>query len=295
MVSAGTLNRYPGQPGLLELGDQARAPLLLDAERGPAAVLLEQLQELGPRQGPLVADELGPEGLHERGGAHLADAEEPLDIAPDEQIPVELLELADGVGDGEQPPGLRGHGAGPQRQVVAVPAGGGVDGFARATSAGASTCRPTRLWPRLAGCASGSTAGPAATVSGRLEASVSTLVAGAAAATSTASTPAARAARTMGAASSSTSAGRPPDRPGAATAEAGVPGAKNLRTPALGDPAAFLSGADPGRSPAGPPPFGVNLLSVLKLGRFLDRMSFDMLVNDGSKSKIGDGWDEAIP
>ena len=79
------------------------------AERGPAPVLLEQLQELGPRQGLLVADELGPEGRHEGGGAHLADAEEPLDVAPGEELPVELLELADGVGDGEEPPGLRGH------------------------------------------------------------------------------------------------------------------------------------------------------------------------------------------
>ena len=43
---------------------------------------------------PLVADELGPEGLHERGGAHLADAEEPLDVALGEELPVERLELA---------------------------------------------------------------------------------------------------------------------------------------------------------------------------------------------------------
>jgi len=62
----------PGQPGRLELGDQARASLLLDAERGPAVVLLELLQEPGPREGPLVAGELGPEGPHEGGGAHLA-------------------------------------------------------------------------------------------------------------------------------------------------------------------------------------------------------------------------------
>ena len=35
-----------------------------------------------------------------------------------------------------------------------------------------STRRPTALWPRLAGCASGSTSGPAAAVPDRLEASV---------------------------------------------------------------------------------------------------------------------------
>ena len=37
------------------------------------------------------------------GGAHLANAEEPLDVAPGEERPVEL-ELANGVGDGEEPP-----------------------------------------------------------------------------------------------------------------------------------------------------------------------------------------------
>ena len=51
---------------------------------------------------------LGPEGLHERGGAHLADARSPLDVAPGEELPVELLELADGVGDGEEPPSFAG-------------------------------------------------------------------------------------------------------------------------------------------------------------------------------------------
>ena len=40
---------------------------------------------------------------------NLADAEEPLDVAPREEWPVDLLELADGVGDAEEPPGLRGH------------------------------------------------------------------------------------------------------------------------------------------------------------------------------------------
>ena len=42
----------------------------------------------------------------------------PLDVARREQGPVERLELADGVGDGEEPPGPRGHRAGPQRQVA---------------------------------------------------------------------------------------------------------------------------------------------------------------------------------
>ena len=44
-----------------------------------------------------------------------------------------------------------------------------MDGFERATtSTGTSTRRPTRRQPRLAGCATGSTSGPAAAVPGRV-------------------------------------------------------------------------------------------------------------------------------
>ena len=174
MVSAGTLNRNPVSRACWSFGDQARASLLLDAERGPAPVLLELLQKPGPRQGPLVADELGPEGLHERGGAHLADAEEPLDVAPGEELPVELLELADGVGDGEQPPGLRGHRRDPQRRA----------GWRR------------REWFARSGGGRGR---------GELDDP----------------TPAARPGRPGVTAGSSTSAGKPRDPPGPATAEAG--------------------------------------------------------------------------
>ena len=66
-------------------------------------------------------------------------------------------------------------------------------------------------------------------------------------------------------------------------------GAKNLRSAgieALGDPGAFAFGADPGETPPASPPFGVNPLSVLKLGRFPELMSLDMLVNVRSKCKI---------
>ena len=104
----GHLESDPGQAGLPELGEQVLASFLLDAEHGPPPMLLELLQEPGPRERLLVADELGPEGRHEGGGAHLADAEEPLDVPAREQSPVELLDLADGGGDGEKPPGLAG-------------------------------------------------------------------------------------------------------------------------------------------------------------------------------------------
>ena len=55
----------------------------------------------------------GPEGRHHLRGADLRDAEEVLDVAAGEQVLVELFELADGVGDGEQPAGLGGHGVYP--------------------------------------------------------------------------------------------------------------------------------------------------------------------------------------
>ena len=77
------------------------------------------------------------------------------------------------------------------------------------------------------------------------------------------------AARAPEVAANSTSAGGPPDPAGAAAAGALVPGAKSPRSAgleALGDPAALLSGADPGHSPAGPLPIGVNPLSALGVG-----------------------------
>lgn len=41
----------------------------------------------------------------------LRDVEEPLEIAPGEELAVERLERAERVGDGERPAGLGGHGA----------------------------------------------------------------------------------------------------------------------------------------------------------------------------------------
>ena len=101
-----------------------------------------------------------------------------------------------------------------------------MNGFARSTAARMSTRRPTRLWPRVAGCASGSTSGLArvalrpvgcasrhrppttradlAAVPSRLEASVSRPAAGAAEATPTATPPGSRRGRPRVAASSST-------------------------------------------------------------------------------------------
>ena len=102
----------PGEPRLAERGHQARAPLLLAAERGPLPVLPQLPQERGPPKDTRRPDELRPERPHQLRGAHLRDAEEPFQIAAGEEVAVERVELADGVGDGEEPPGRGRHQAG---------------------------------------------------------------------------------------------------------------------------------------------------------------------------------------
>ena len=94
----------------------------------------------GARERLWFADELGSV-------AALA-FDTPFDVALGEQGPVELLERADGVGDGEQPPGFAG-----TVEVLSArgPPGGGVDGFARAAPPGTSTRRPPRLCPAWPG------------------------------------------------------------------------------------------------------------------------------------------------
>ena len=95
--------------------------------------------------------------------------------------PVELLELADGVGDGEQSPGFAGTVEILSAKGPAGRPGGGGDGFARA-SVGRDVDRPglRACWPRVGGGAAGSKSGPASAVPGRLEASASTPATGAA-------------------------------------------------------------------------------------------------------------------
>ena len=109
MVSAGTLNRNP-------VSRACRSSVTKRARRSSSPrnaprprCLLSCCRSFVRGRGPLVADELGPEGLHQHRRPGLRHPEEPLDVAPGEELLVEVLELADGIGDGEQPPGLRGH------------------------------------------------------------------------------------------------------------------------------------------------------------------------------------------
>ena len=71
-------------------------------------------------QRSLVAGQRGPEGLHERRRPGSRDAEELLDVAAREPLAVQRRELADGVGDGEEPPGRGGIG---ERRVGYNPCG----------------------------------------------------------------------------------------------------------------------------------------------------------------------------
>ena len=96
----------PGQPRRPELGQEPLPACCFAAEGGPRPVFPELAEELCSRERSLVAGELGPEGLHERRRPGSRDAEELLDVAAREQLAVQRLELADGVGDGEEPPGL---------------------------------------------------------------------------------------------------------------------------------------------------------------------------------------------
>ena len=76
------------------------------------AVLLkppELAKQRGAGEGTDGAGELGPEGPHQGGRPGARDAEERFEVAVGEERPVECLELREGVGEGEEPPGSSGH------------------------------------------------------------------------------------------------------------------------------------------------------------------------------------------
>ena len=67
----------------------------------------ELAEERGAGEGADGAGALGPEGPHQGGRPGARDAEERFEVAAGEQGPVERVELRDGVGEGEEPPGVR--------------------------------------------------------------------------------------------------------------------------------------------------------------------------------------------
>ena len=138
----------PGEPGLADRGDDPFAARLLAAEGGAFAAASELAQELGAREGQDVPGPAGAEGRHQGDGADLRDAEEVLEIAAGEELAVELFELSDGVGDGEQPARLGGHGS--TGRTLAGPCGW-------AAWRGASGC--DRLVNGRSGCKAGGVLG----------------------------------------------------------------------------------------------------------------------------------------
>ena len=72
-------------------------------------------QERGPPKDTRRPDALRPERPHQLRRPRPRHPEQPLHVAPREQVPVQGLELPDGVGDGEEPPGRGGHRGAPCR------------------------------------------------------------------------------------------------------------------------------------------------------------------------------------
>ena len=99
----------PGAAGLAERGPHPVAPGGFVPD---GAGLLEPpklAEQRGAGEGADRAGPLGPEGPHQGGRSGARDAEERFEVAAGQERPVELFELRDGVGEGEEPPGSSGH------------------------------------------------------------------------------------------------------------------------------------------------------------------------------------------
>ena len=99
----------PGAAGLAERGPH---PVAAGGFVPDGAALLEPpelAEQRGAGEGADRTGQIGPEGPHQGGRPGARDAEELFEVAAGEQRPVELFELRDGVGEGEEPPGAGGH------------------------------------------------------------------------------------------------------------------------------------------------------------------------------------------
>ena len=99
----------PGAAGLAERGHDPVAAGFFVPEGGVLLEPPELAEERGAGEGADGAGQLGPEGPHQGGRSGARDAEERFEVAAGEQGPVERVELLDGVGEGEDPPGASGH------------------------------------------------------------------------------------------------------------------------------------------------------------------------------------------
>ena len=100
----------PGAAGLAELRSHTRSRRAASPRKVASCWSRPELAEQrGAGEGADGAGQLGPEGPHQGGRPGARDAEERFEVAAGEQRPVERVELRDGVGEGEEPPGSSGH------------------------------------------------------------------------------------------------------------------------------------------------------------------------------------------
>ena len=99
-------------PGAAGLAERAQHSVAAGGFVPEGAALLEPpelAEQCRAGEGADRAGELGPKGPHQGGRPGARDAEERFEVAAGEERPVERVELVDGVGDGEEPPGASWH------------------------------------------------------------------------------------------------------------------------------------------------------------------------------------------
>ena len=99
----------PGAAGLAKCGPHPVAAGGFVPDGGGLLEPPELAQQRGTGEGADGAGPLGPEGPHQGGRPGARDAEELFEVAAGEQRPAERVELLDGVGEGEEPPGAGWH------------------------------------------------------------------------------------------------------------------------------------------------------------------------------------------
>ena len=105
----GDLDSDPGASGLAELGHHPFSACGFSPEGGVLLERPELAEQRGAGEGTNRAGQLGSEDPHQGGRPGARDAEERFEVAAGEERPVERVELREGVGDGEEPPGAGGH------------------------------------------------------------------------------------------------------------------------------------------------------------------------------------------
>ena len=105
----GDLDADPGASGLAELGHHPFSACGFSPEGGTLLERPELAEQRSAGEGADGAGALGPEGPHQGGRPGARDAEERFEVAAGKERPVKRVELRDGVGEGEEPPGVGGH------------------------------------------------------------------------------------------------------------------------------------------------------------------------------------------